>query len=416
MKKSIKSIATLFVAAFALLLVTGTTSKAATTFTANIKQTAQSDTSVKLSWDEYIGAEKASHYHVLISNDGRNFGFKDYDTGATTTINGLAPGKKYFVKVCAMKNSHSKHGDKYAASDVMAESEMIEIATAPEVGKPANVRQTAAGNNSVTIAWDAVAGATSYTVYRRDGYWDLAKVADTNATSYTIGGLTNSYAADYVVTATASLSVNNGSYTVSETGSNSDSVTAKTIPAKTLGLAMTTYYDAISVAYYGWSTTTNCDGYQFQTLTYKGKKLVDNTLTGTSIRIDPFKKNVFTKTRVRAYVNVNGQKVYGAWSSYSFYASSSKMKMVRSANKKKITLTWKKVSGVSQYKVYVSTKENSRYKLVKTLSSKKSKCVITKYGKKKLKKGKRYYVRLKYIGKNGKKKVTSGIVGAGSVY
>lgn len=415
MKKSIKSIATLFVAAFALLLVTGTTSKAATTFTANIKQTAQSDSSVTISWDPFNGDE-VNHYHVLYSTDGRTFGFKDYNSSTSTRITGLAPGKKYYVKVCAMKNYHYTQGDKYAVSDVLAESEMIEVATSPEVAKPTNLRQTAAGNNSITLAWDAVAGATSYTVYRYDNYWDISKVADTNATSYTIGGLSNSYAADYIVMATTSISVNNGSYTVSATGDRSNSVTAKTIPAKTLGLAMTTYYDAISVAYYGWSTTTNCDGYQFQTLTYKGKKLVDNTLTGTSIRIDPFKKNVFTKTRVRAYVNVNGQKVYGAWSSYSFYASSSKMKMVRSANKKKITLTWKKVSGVSQYKVYVSTKENSGYKLVKTLSSKKSKCVITKYGKKKLKKGKRYYVRLKYIGKNGKKKVTSGIVGAGSVY
>ena len=36
-------------------------------------------------------------------------------------------------------------------------------------------------------------------------------------------------------------------------------------------------------------------------------------------------------------------------------------------------------------------------------------CRITKYNKKKLKKGQKYYVQLRYVGKNGKKKVVSNI-------
>lgn len=54
-------------------------------------------------------------------------------------------------------------------------------------------------------------------------------------------------------------------------------------------------------------------------------------------------------------------------------------------------------------------KKKKGYKKVATVSSKKSSYTITKYNKKKLKKGQKYYVQLRYVGKNGKKKVVSNI-------
>lgn len=79
-------------------------------------------------------------------------------------------------------------------------------------------------------------------------------------------------------------------------------------------------------------------------------------------------------------------------------------------------MKWKKVSGACGYQVYVSTKSNGGFKKVRSLSSKKSSYTITKCGKKKLKKGKTYYVQLRYQTKVGKKKVSSKIVSSATVY
>ena len=65
-------------------------------------------------------------------------------------------------------------------------------------------------------------------------------------------------------------------------------------------------------------------------------------------------------------------------------------KWIRSANRKKITLKWKKIAGACGYKVYISTKSGKGYKKVKTCGKNSKGCTITKCGKKKLSKKKTY--------------------------
>ena len=91
--------------------------------------------------------------------------------------------------------------------------------------------------------------------------------------------------------------------------------------------------------------------------------------------------------------------------------------MIRSASKKKITVKWKKIKGATSYTIYASTKQNSGFKKIKTISAKKkSSYTFKKIGKKKLKKKKRYYVRVAYNTKVGKKTVKSKIEAVASVY
>ena len=100
-----------------------------------------------------------------------------------------------------------------------------------------------------------------------------------------------------------------------------------------------------------------------------------------------------------------GNKVYyGAWSPYTYHASSKKVTAKRSSNGKKISLKWKKVC---RCLVYVSTKSNGGFKKVKSLTQK-NPVLITKCGKKKLKKRENLFVvQLRYQTKVGKKKVSS---------
>ena len=79
------------------------------------------------------------------------------------------------------------------------------------------------------------------------------------------------------------------------------------------------------------------------------------------------------------------------------------IKSLRKSGKKAIKITYKKVSGVSGYQIYMSTKKKSGYKKIATLSSKKS-----SYTKGKLKKGKKYYFKVRTMKKvSGKYRYSS---------
>ena len=64
---------------------------------------------------------------------------------------------------------------------------------------------------------------------------------------------------------------------------------------------------------------------------------------------------------------------------------------VKALTKHRARVTWKKVSGVTGYKVYRSTKKTGKYKLVKTVKKAKT----LKYINKKLKKGRKYFYKVR---------------------
>ena len=79
------------------------------------------------------------------------------------------------------------------------------------------------------------------------------------------------------------------------------------------------------------------------------------------------------------------------------------IKSLKKSGKKAVKITYKKVSGVSGYQIYMSTKKKSGYKKIATLSAKKS-----SYTKGKLKKGKKYYFKVRTMKKvSGKYRYSS---------
>lgn len=67
-----------------------------------------------------------------------------------------------------------------------------------------------------------------------------------------------------------------------------------------------------------------------------------------------------------------------------------KIKSAAKSGKDGIKITWNKVSGISNYEIYMSTKSSSGFKKIYTASASK-----TSYTKTKLKKGKKYYFKLR---------------------
>ncbi|MCQ4635651.1 leucine-rich repeat protein [Anaerovorax odorimutans] len=108
--------------------------------------------------------------------------------------------------------------------------------------------------------------------------------------------------------------------------------------------------------------------------------------------------------KVRAYKTISGTRYLGDYSPVASakptLAKVTKVK-ARRGGSQKIKVTWKRTTGASGYTVYRSLKKNKSYKAVKTI--KKAKTV--KYTTGKLKKGKRYYFKVRAYRKVKGKKV-----------
>lgn len=406
MKKSIKMLVMFFAVAFGVLLATGTKSQAAA-WNANLVQTEAATDKITLQWSAYLGA---NYYEVYFSYDGQDWKAMDYTREANIQIRNLTPGDVYYATVVAYTASY------WGSEDMtpVAQSTAIMVATKPDVPTVTGLKQTGAKVNSITMSWNAVSGATSYDVYRRNSWNNYTKVvSDVRTTSCTVTGLSASSEINYFVIAKKATAV------PGVVGESADYqyVAMRTIPGKVSRIAMTNYWDSLHEAAYTWSLTNNVAGYQFQLRNYNGKKvLFTQDVTGTSLYVKPYPKGQFTRARVRAYIVVGNTKLYGDWSGEDYNASNKKLTWKRSANKKKITLKWKKITGASGYKVSISTKADSGFKTVKKLGKKKTSITITKCGKKKLSKNKKYYVRVEYLMKSGKKTISSGIAGSGTIY
>lgn len=398
MKKGITKMLSVCVFAFVVFLVAGTQSKAATNM--GLKQTNAGSGSVDLEWNAQLGAD---HYHVQFSQDGKTWTDMDYSSSPNEYIYNLSTGANYYARVVAYTDSH------YSGShQAMAISENAIVGTKP--AEVTGLKQTAAGVSSISMSWNASAGASSYVIYGYINY-NWTQIGTSKKNSVTISGIAATTSTSFAVAAVKNVTG------ATITGERSDGVQMKAVPVKVSQIAMQYYWDVLKEAKYIWTDVNNADGYQYEVKSANGKKTYFRaTSTNSSTYVKPFPRGTFVKARVRAYVTVANKIYYGAWSPYTYHASNKKVTAKRSSNGKKIYLKWKKISGASGYQVYVSTKSSSGFKKVKSLSSKKSSYTITKCGKKKLKKGKAYYIQLRYQTKVGKKKVTSKIVSSATVY
>ncbi len=140
--------------------------------------TDRTNTSVTLKWNKTANAEKYIVYQI--NNDTKKV-IKSFTTTATSyKISGLGTAKKYsFVVKCF----RTYRGKQYKGT-----SPIYVTYTAPNMAR--NLKVTAKNKTSVTIKWDAAAGANGYRIYQYDtakkGY---VKVAEVTGTTYKYTGL-----------------------------------------------------------------------------------------------------------------------------------------------------------------------------------------------------------------------------------
>lgn len=119
----------------------------------------------------------------------------------------------------------------------------------------------------------------------------------------------------------------------------------------------------------------------------------------TSYVLKNLKANQLYEFKFAAYKKIDGKWQRGEWSavSYRYFYKATMSKLT--TKKKTITATWKRDKNCSYYVVYYATKKDmSNQKQIKVKGNKTTKCTI-----KKLKKGKKYYIRVRaYKTKNKK--------------
>ena len=157
-----------------------------------------------------------------------------------------------------------------------------------------------------------------------------------------------------------------------------------------------------------WNKQQAVTGYQYQLYNSSNKLVKSGTIARDYSAYENFDKlsSQTYKMRVRAYTKFNGKNRFGKWSPWLNIVPPVK-DLTGKTKSRKIIVKWPKVKGATSYTIFVSTKRDSGWKKTKTVSAKKKKATIKKIGKKKLKKGKYYYVYVRPNKKVGGKNIFS---------
>ncbi len=163
-------------------------------------------------------------------------------------------------------------------------------------------------------------------------------------------------------------------------------------------------YNKIKIS---WRTNSAASGYEVYRSTKKNSgytKLADRQKNSNSYTNTGVKTGTRYYYKVRPYKRLAERTVYGDFSQpIAATAKLNKTSVTLTSAKKKVTLRWKRVAGANGYQIYRSTKKKQGYKRIKTIKRAKT----TKYRSKKMKKGKRYYYKMRAYRNVGGKKVYS---------
>lgn len=269
---------------------------------------------------------------------------------------------------------------------------------------PTGFTVTAPDYQTAALSWTPVDEAAYYEILKYDATTEKHEVyAQTTETSYVDAAVTASQEFSYQVRAVKQLSSGQLVYG-SAAAKQSIVIPAEPVvepetpaaPAKvTLKSAAKTGYGGIQIK---WNKVVAADGYEvwrYDAVSKKWAKVKtfanNNTVSWKNTGLKTGRKYTY---KVRAYITYEGEKIYGKYSgtraARPVLNTPAKPKLI--AGKKSVTVKWKQVPGANGYKIYRSTTGKAgSFKVVKTI--KKGGTVSWKNTK--LKKGQRYYYKVK---------------------
>jgi len=150
----------------------------------------------------------------------------------------------------------------------------------------------------------------------------------------------------------------------------------------------------------GWNRVADADGYQSVLSWTDGSHSTTKTLRAYSLSQNcSLAVNHVYQFKVRAFANTSAGKVYSPWSNVEYITPSPlkfTYKNTGTSSKPKAKISWNIIYGCNGYNVFLSTNPNGTWYWNQSTPTRATatSAIITKYRGSKLKKGKKYYVRV----------------------
>lgn len=210
-------------------------------------------------------------------------------------------------------------------------------------------------DSGIKFSWNAVSGATQYTVYRKTGTGAFTKLGDsTSATSIVDSSAANGTLYTYTVAAENS------------TGCSAYNTTGKSIKRITTPTAVsaTTVSNGISIK---WNAVSGATKYTVYRKTSTGSYTQVGTPTTTSFVDTTAAKNVQYTYSVAAVIDSYSSAINATGAQGMNFGTVTSLKYT--AIEKGVTLTWNKLDNAKGYKVYRKTASDSTYANIATVTS-----------------------------------------------
>ena len=249
---------------------------------------------------------------------------------------------------------------------------------------------TAPAYNKLKINWSAYEDANGYAIYlmNDDGSYSILKYI----TDKTILSYVNTVTCGVTYTYKVSPYRLDGKKKVFLT--ESEPMSAKALPAApSLQSVNMAAYNKIRIT---WSKVNGCAGYViYRSEAEDGKYSVLKTVTQASATnyVNVVKTSTMYYYKIRAFVTVNGKKVYGDYSdilSGNVITGPPQNFTIKQATNGKITFTWNKVEDADGYVIYLYYPDTNKYKAIKNVTD----IDVLTYGKK-MTKGATYHFAMR---------------------
>ncbi len=348
---------------------------------------------INLTWPE----DRLVHGYRIYQYNSKKKKWVTLNTSERVVYTGTAD---YFAEVAAgetykfMIKAYIKAGGKTVWSEP---SETVSVKAAPETVK--RFSASSQKTTSLKLSWSKSKGADGYSIYIYDNAkkkWK--KLETTSSLKYTVKNLEPGSMYEFKIKAYRKI---NGK---TVWGNFSDSIATDTKLSAVSGFKASQSESAITLK---WKKVKGAHGYRIykynsQTKKYERIKTIKSGSTLSYKISKNLKPGTTYKFRIKAYSKVGPKTIMSGSTELTTATEPKKTSIsdIKSTSKKKFAVTWKAVSGATGYQVVYSTSKSFDKKSMVTLTGKKS----TKATIKKLKSGKKYYVKVRaYKTVDGKK-------------
>ncbi len=330
--------------------------------------TLQNRNEVKITWPSVDGATSYNIYSKENDGSWKQIGTKkavDSASSYTYTAKGLNVGSTYVFAVSAVREADGKTatGQKGSTAQIL-----IDLASYVPTGLKIRIVST----TSLTVSWAEMDGVDTFHLSGSsddDTAYSLSQSVTGN--SYTVTGLKKGYTYKFKVRARKKI---NGNTEYSAYSTEKSGTPTSLAPTDLKGQSYKNGYGVVLT----WEASAQADGYEIYVAESENGpfSLVKDIGDGAAKKYtdkagyDKSKTGKIYYYRIRSYTEVLGNKHFGPYSSkVKVQIQMPKTTVTAEATSaSKIKLTWTDI-GADKYLVYRSTKSDSGFTLVKTVSS-----------------------------------------------